>query len=164
MDVENWKIIDGFDAYEVSDLGRVRRIKTGGNRTYIGKVLTPWEARGYLYVRLCQDGKHSDKLVHRLVAQGFIPNPLNLPEVNHLSTKNDCRATMLKWISVKDHGRDSALRGQKRQGGVSFAKDRQKWRTYYNPEPNKREYIGCFDTYEEARAARDAKLKELCSV
>lgn len=39
---------------------------------------------GYLAVRLTKDKKTKTKLIHRLVAEAFIPNPLNLPEVNHI--------------------------------------------------------------------------------
>ena len=68
---ENWKDIDGYDgAYQVSDLGRVRSHKSGE-----WKVMRPSKDRlGYLKVCLRKDGKQKTVLVHRLVAQAFIPN------------------------------------------------------------------------------------------
>lgn len=70
---ENWKQIDGFDGYLVSDHGRICSLKTG--------LLKPCEnSRGYMLVAL--NGK--TKRLHRLVASAFIPNPENKPQVNHI--------------------------------------------------------------------------------
>lgn len=77
--MEIWKDIEGYeDLYEVSDEGNVRNKNTG-------RILKPNKThKGYLYVNLCKDGISKHKLIHRLVAQAFIPNPLNLLEVNHI--------------------------------------------------------------------------------
>ena len=69
---EVWRDIDGYDGmYQVSDLGRVRSLKYGEVR-----VLKPQKDNkgGYLRVNLHRDGKLKHFLVHRLVAQAFIPN------------------------------------------------------------------------------------------
>lgn len=72
-----WKNINEFPQYSVSDDGRVRNNKTG-------KILTQNpDTNGYLSVGLCRDGKQTTKRVHRLVAEAFIPNPLNLHDINH---------------------------------------------------------------------------------
>ena len=72
-----WKTINEFPKYSVSNDGRVKNNKTG-------KILTPHpDSNGYLSVSLCRDGKHFTRRVHRLVAEAFIPNPLNLHDVNH---------------------------------------------------------------------------------
>lgn len=103
MNIENeiWKPIDGFE-YEVSNLGRVKSLP---RNTTSGKILKPiknW--RGYLRVGLSKDGKLFLKSVHRLVAEAFIENPNNLPEVNHLSEdKTDNRVQNLCWISNIDN-------------------------------------------------------------
>lgn len=77
--MEDWKDIQGFDGYQVSNEGRVKSLKFGKER-----ILKSWKVEnGYLIVRLYKDGKRVWKLVHRLVAEAFIPNPQNLPEVNH---------------------------------------------------------------------------------
>src|SRR5271166_6681734 len=106
--MENWKTIEGFENYEVSDLGRIRRI-TAITCAKAGHILSQSLKKGYLTVCLCGDKKYY-KLVHRLVAQAFIPNPDNLPEVNHKKKNTDNRAVKLEWISKKDHGRDKAKR------------------------------------------------------
>lgn len=79
-----WKNIN--DKYKVSDTGLIKRIsgnfvdKIGRVKYYEEKILNPRPGRtGYMRVTL--EGK--DYYVHRLVAQAFIDNPLNKPEVNH---------------------------------------------------------------------------------
>lgn len=159
---ETWKTIEGFDAYEVSDFGRVRRKLPGRGGAVVGKVLKPKTSRkGYFSVNLYKDKKLFNKLIHRLVAVAFLPNPENLPQVNHTSDSTiDNRACKLEWISVEDHGRDRAKREQ-RGDGISFEKRRNKWKTYYSPESNKRKHIGYFNTYEEAKTARAIKIATL---
>ena len=123
---ERWKTIEGFEAYEVSDLGKVRRKlpgTLGGHKrsshgsAKVGYILRPSvDTHGYLHICLCSDGKKHSKRIHQLVAMAFLPNPLRLPQVNHTHEKSDNRACKLEWISAADHGRDKAKRGQ--QGKV----------------------------------------------
>ena len=91
IDGEVWKKIEGYDEYEVSNLGRVR----------IGAyILVPSDKCGYCAVKLYQAGKRAGKnvLVHRLVASAFVPNIENKPEVDHIDTnkENNC-ASNLRW-------------------------------------------------------------------
>jgi hypothetical protein len=75
--VNTWKNINEFPKYSVSDDGRVRNNSTN-------KLLTPHtDSNGYLSVSLYRNGKHFIKRIHRLVAEAFIPNPLNLHDINH---------------------------------------------------------------------------------
>ena len=77
---EIWKDISGFEGfYEISSYGRVRSVKSG-------KILSTSKCggcRGYLSVCLSKNGKRYGKLVHRLVAEAFIPAVEGLSEVNH---------------------------------------------------------------------------------
>lgn len=81
--MEQWKsIVDFENIYEVSSLGRVRRIhKDPRSSKY--KILTLDTLRGYKRITLYKNGKGYKKQVHRLVAEAFIPNPYNLEQVNH---------------------------------------------------------------------------------
>jgi len=159
--MENWKTIEGFEAYEVSDLGRVRR--KAATTHHPGKTLRkPWFGTGgYLQLDLYKDGKSHYKAVHRLVAIAFIPNPLNLPEVNHKGPKSDCRATQLEWTNKRGNSVDAVKTGRTPGDGINRIPSTGRYRARWNPTPNTREHIGVFDTYEEALAAREAKIATL---
>lgn len=92
---EEWRPISGYEGlYEVSNWGRVRSFKWNSN----GRILSPCNRRGYYYVELCKDRKEKRYHVHRLVATAFIPNPNNLPEVNHKDEdKGNNHVTNLEW-------------------------------------------------------------------
>ena len=100
---EIWKDIEGFEGlYQVSNLGRVRSL--GHDAWHKGRVLKQsFDGKGnYLFVGLHKDGKIKQKNVHRLVAETFIPNPNNLPCVNHINEiKTDNRAINLEWCTVE---------------------------------------------------------------
>ena len=76
--VERWKPVKGYEGlYEVSSAGNIR--KTGGEPVTIRK-----ENHGYLRVDLTKNGKRrTGILLHRIVAEAFLPNPDNLPQINH---------------------------------------------------------------------------------
>ena len=119
---EHWKSIKGYEGlYEVSDLGNVRSLphsvsveRRGVEFSvpFRGKVLKPvYRQHGYLGVMLYGKGGHKTRgfktfAVHRLVAEAFIPNPDNLPEVNHLDEdKQNNRADNLEWSTHIDNTR-----------------------------------------------------------
>jgi hypothetical protein len=159
---EHWKIIAGFEAYEVSDLGRVRRRLPGNSsQAVVGKLLKPSpNSRGYLQVALYRDRKPYYPYVHRLVAQAFLPNPKGLPEVNHKGKLSDCRAVKLEWKSKEGHRIDVILRSQ-RGDGVQFDAERGMWKTYYRPSAGKTKFLGHFSTKKEALTARTRAYKNL---
>ena len=81
--MEEWRDIKGFEGkYMVSNMGRVKSLnyrRTGKEGIMKGVA----DGHGYLYVKLCKDGKDKKCWINRLVAQAFLENPNNLPEVNH---------------------------------------------------------------------------------
>lgn len=97
MKEEVWVSIEGFNGkYSVSNRGRVR------SNSY-GNILKPFDnGRGYKLVTLCKDNKHYKRYVHRLVAQAFIPNPDDLPEVNFKDeNKSNADVENLEWCTGK---------------------------------------------------------------
>lgn len=100
---EIWKdIIDYEGLYQVSNLGRVKSLNY--HREHFEKVLIPAiNIYGYFRVNLCKNGKTKNFSVHRLVAQAFIPNPNNYPQVNHkkeFEKDNNC-VENLEWCTQK---------------------------------------------------------------
>lgn len=118
---EIWKPVKDFEGlYEVSNLGRVRSlpkpINYKGIKTvlYKGKVLKGSQDKaGYIHVILHKNTKPYVRLVHRLVAVAFIPNPNNYREVNHINAnKTDNRVENLEWCTCqqnKDHAVKNGL-------------------------------------------------------
>lgn len=100
--------ITGFEKYFITEENGIFRN---------GKVVKPQLIRsGYLQIRLCRDGIKHGFMVHRLLAIHFIPNPLNLPEVNHDDgNKLNNRLSNLGWctkaFNVK-HAWDNRLIGK----------------------------------------------------
>lgn len=91
--VELWIEHPDIDKLEVSSFGRVRSVK--GHYYKSNRI-----NGGYLQVYFSINGKQINKLVHRLVAETFIPNPNNMPEVNHKDgNRSNNNAINLEWCS-----------------------------------------------------------------
>ena len=112
MNNELWKNIVGYEGlYQVSNLGRVKSLereteylyKQGGSHTISEKYIKIFKNKhGYLNCFLYKNGKRKCYLVHRLVANAFIPNHDNLPQINHKdeNKENNC-VENLEWCTNK---------------------------------------------------------------
>ena len=105
---EVWKDIEGYEGiYEVSDLGRVRSLprmltdSKGRRHPVPMKILKMHDRKGYDSVTLQDMGRKTIMSVHRLVAMAFIPNPDNLPVINHRdeNPKNN-QVSNLEWCDI----------------------------------------------------------------
>ena len=91
------KDIQGFEGlYAATSCGKIWSYKS---KRFLKPKL---RSNGYLEVTLCKDATKTSYLVHRLIAQTYIPNPDNLPQVSHLDESKDNNAvTNLCWVSAK---------------------------------------------------------------
>ena len=114
--LEIWKDVKGYEGhYQVSSLGRVKslaRIVECRKGVFVNKkekfLKSTKNRKGYLNLKLCikKDGVCSEKtiIVHRLVANEFLENPLNKPQVNHKNgIKDDNRVENLEWATGSEN-------------------------------------------------------------
>lgn len=94
---EEWLLIKDYENYQVSSLGRIKSLKYGKEKIRKQRKIN----NGYLTINLWKEGIMKSCLVHRLVANAFIPNPSNLKCVNHKdeNKENNC-VDNLEWCSV----------------------------------------------------------------
>ena len=110
---EVWKDIKGFEGkYQISNLGRVKSLQRNGRPE---RILRLNLIKGYAYTTLSNGSRGKKKLkVHRLVAEAFIPNPHNKPEVNHIDgDKRNCKVENLEWVTHQEnckHAYETGLR------------------------------------------------------
>ena len=103
---EIWKDVSEYEGfYQVSNKGNVYSVerKDSQGQRRGGRILKPKYSRGgYLMVHLYKNGKMKAKSVHRLVAETFLPNPNDLPQVNHRDeVKDNNKVGNLEWCDSK---------------------------------------------------------------
>ena len=107
--IEQWKEVKGFGGmYSVSNTGEVmshQRFAEGINRLLFNRILKKLKkGSGYLGVTLSKNNKQYQKSIHRLVAENFIPNPKNKPQVNHKDgDKHNNNVDNLQWVTVSEN-------------------------------------------------------------
>lgn len=112
MKEEIWKDIKGYEgSYQVSNLGRVkglrREVFKRGICTLPESIMKQRLSFGYCRICLTQNGMRGYYFVHRLVADAFIPNPENKPEIDHINTvKNDNRIENLQWATKSENAQN----------------------------------------------------------
>ena len=116
---EIWKDIPGYEGvYQVSNLGQVKSLQMWSSvqRRYCQreKIMKQYQSTtGYFQINLKTEGTRKLGLVHRLVAQAFIPNPDNKPQVNHKDgNKRNNSVSNLEWVTNAenmDHARANGL-------------------------------------------------------
>ena len=122
-----FKAIRGYEGiYEVDELGEIRSVdrviecKDGSVRKRKGRELKPWTRKdGYATVNLTKNGVCKSMRVHRLVAEAFLPNPENLPQIHHKNhVRNDNRAKNLAWVTKSEQRDDHWTKSQSKAQGT----------------------------------------------
>jgi hypothetical protein len=92
--IEQYRLIKDLPNYSISNLGQVRNNKTG-------RILRQsLDTNGYMLIRFSIDGKKINKWIHKLVAEAFLVNPDNLPQIDHINrNRTDNNLTNLRWVS-----------------------------------------------------------------
>ena len=147
--IEEWRPVVGYEGlYEVSSYGRVKSLckYDSRNRFRDERILKLCADRlGYLKVGLCSNDKKKKYLVHRLVAQAFIPNPNNLPIINHKdeNPSND-NVDNLEWCDAKynsNYGtRNDRIRTTRLRNGTSTGLSREEYsKKWYQEHKNEQD-------------------------
>ena len=154
-----WKDIKGYEGYyQVSNTGFIRSVdrwityKNGSKHFLKGEPLKGRPDRdGYLIIGLAKEGKQRYIGIHRLVAEAFIPNPNNLPQVNHKDeNKTNNSVWNLEWCTSKynvNYGTGNSRRSKTHKG-------RPGKRGKDNP---KSKPIRCIETEQPFPSITDAK-------
>jgi len=129
--MEEWRTIEEFPNYAVSDMGRVKRINKG-RRTQVGKIISQRKNRGgYMYVTLCKDGKRKSKTIHRLVLNAFIgKSDLDCNHIDGDKTNNKLEnleycTKSRNMIHAYENGLEISVKGEKH--GRSKLKEDEVW-------------------------------------
>lgn len=152
---ENWKNIEDYENYSVSNFGRVRNDDT--DRILKSRI----NNHGYKYVNLYTNGKSKTLTVHKLVANSFIENPENKLCIDHKNRNTlDNYLSNLRWATRSENMQNKSKMKNNTSGfiGVSFCKRSNKWVAYYTLN-SKRKHIGYYETKELASEAYQAKIK-----
>lgn len=173
LNIEKWKQISNLP-YEISSLGKIRNLQGKVLKTYI-------QNSGYEQIKINYQGLHIHKSIHRLVAEAFIPNPLNKEYVNHIDgNKLNNTVDNLEWCTNSEnilHARKTGLNPynkptlglklkprsnnakQSQYLGVHWDKSRQRWRAVVVLDKVK--YLQKrYNSEYEAALARDECIKQ----
>ena len=118
--MEHWLPVPGWPEYEVSCLGRVRRIGVAHGAKQ-GHILTPWVTMGYHYVALWRANRKFTTPVHRLVALAFLPppGPGQYQAAHGSGDKLDNRPENLRWATPVENAADRDAQGTGAKGALN---------------------------------------------
>ncbi len=155
--MEEYKIIEGFENYLVSNFGNVRNNKTS-------KIIKPYlDDKGYNKVDLYKNGGRKSFKVHRLVGNAFIPNPKNKLQIDHINNnRTDNNVNNLRWCTNQENNQNKGITKRNTSGikGVHFNKERGKWQAQIKHN-EKKYHLGYFNNIEDAIKKRQEKALEL---
>lgn len=133
-----WRNVVGYENYlQVNRNGEIRSIERliprakRGNVLIQSKVLTPHpDPKGYMKIRTSVDGKKTNIKVHRAVAEAFIPNPFNKPQIDHIDgNKSNNSVDNLRWVTNRENYDYSYANGS-RQNSIAALQNAKKTPEY----------------------------------
>lgn len=158
--MEQWKTIEEFENYQVSDHGRVRSMKTG-------RILrTSPDTKGYQMVWPYSDGVRKTIKVHRLVARAFVKGYFEGAHVDHLDgNKLNNSAANLEWVTNRENAtrNGNCLRNPNKSSkypGVSWDKNRGLWKAYIKHN-TVQYYLGRYAKESQGKAIYRKALKAI---
>lgn len=121
--MEKWVDIEGFEGlYQISTFGNISRVKK--DNKILKQCISGKNKKGYFRVGLCKNGITAQKSVHRLLAQHFIPNNSNKPQVNHIDgNKLNNKLNNLEWVTAKENSSHAYSTGLSKPTNLGFGKD-----------------------------------------
>ncbi len=148
VNVEQWRLVDGYDNYEVSSHGRIRNNKTA-------RILKPNTNHiGYPRVNLSKDGICKIRDIHRLVCFAFCPNPNNYNIVDHIYRNRDNNMfNNLRWCTSSENNRNTNMLTNNTSGCKGVVKCATAWRAQWHANDHK-QYSKSFSikTYGDEQA------------
>jgi hypothetical protein len=140
----NWKTIENYPKYQISDCGLLMNSR--------GNILKPGKnCDGYLHVDLYKNGKRKTCKIHRLVAQAFIPNPENKPQVDHIDRDpSNNHVDNLRWATSSENNQNKGVRCTNKLGIKNISYDKSQNRYVYKKIIQGKRVQKSFKTLEEA--------------
>lgn len=118
MQEEQWKDIDEFPGYQISNhgivksLSRIKKMPYGKFMILPEVIMSSKKVKLYNCVKLCKDGKHYSRRICRLVGMYFVPNPLRKPFINHLDcNKGNDYFENLEWSTGSENMKHAYANG-----------------------------------------------------
>ena len=144
----------------INENGDVKSIRYTKNNIKIEKLLKPCTVgRGYLSVCLCKQGRVTRRYIHRLVAEHFVPNPYNLPVVNHMDgNKLNNRYNNLEWVTYSTNNCHAYDKGLKKKGENFY---NSKLRKEQVDEKRKFGKYGTFQTIADKYGVSKATIRDV---
>ena len=145
---EEWRSVSGFESYQVSNIGRVRKVET---ELILKSSL---KKDGYYHIGLCNGESRKCLLIHRLVAQAFIENPGNKGLVNHIDhDKSNNTILNLRWVSKAENNMNMLKRADtsSKYKGVYWYKRTNQWHVQIRLNGTRKTF-GYYTNEEEAAA------------
>jgi NUMOD4 motif/HNH endonuclease len=151
---EEWRRIDSYPNYLVSNYGRVKNIYDYHHKQFTDKD-------GYLYLSLTNEFAKKNVKVHRLVGVSFIPNPNELPVLDHIDRcKTNNKVSNLRWASHTTNKMNQDARAASGYKGVYWRGRGNKWVGSIKHQGISY-HLGSFSDSKDAARAVNEKYKEL---